>query len=195
MRRFLLMLGVAAFFLSPPAARAQSDEPYLGQILLVSFNFAPRGWVMCNGQIMSISQNQALFALLGTTFGGDGETTFALPDLRGRVPIGFGQGAGLQNYPLGQSGGEEQVTLTIAQIPAHTHTIMGQSALGTTAGPSGGVWAAQSRLPVYSSTTANATMNSGAIATTGQSQPHDNRSPYLTLNYIIALQGIFPSQN
>src|SRR5271157_5170538 len=119
-------------------------EPFLGSLLLVPYNFAPAGWALCHGQLLPISQNTALFSLLGTTYGGDGVSTFALPDLRDRVPIGSGEGPGLNNYPLSVTGGEEQVTLTIAQMPAHSHPLQGQTAVGTSANPTGGVWASQS---------------------------------------------------
>src|SRR5580658_742842 len=127
--------------------------PYVGEIRMFGFGFAPQGWALCNGQLLPINQNQALFSLLGTTYGGDGRTTFALPDLQGRVPIHMGQGAGLSPYVMGQVGGVENVTLTIAQIPAHTHTVNGQSSLGTLATPvssngNGNIWATQSRLNV-----------------------------------------------
>jgi microcystin-dependent protein len=202
MRRCLLLLmSSVAFFVVSPGVRAQGPpEPYLGQILIVSFNFAPKGFAMCNGQLMPINQNQALFSLLGTTYGGDGRTTFALPDLQGRVPIHMGQGAGLSPYVMGQVGGVENVTLTIAQIPAHTHTVNGQSSLGTLATPvssngNGNIWATQSRLNVYSAAVPDTAMAAGAITSTGGGQPYDSRSPYLVLNYVIALQGVFPSQN
>jgi microcystin-dependent protein len=190
MQRYLLLLSAAvAFFAISPRAHAQASEPFLGQVLIVSFNFAPRGWVSCNGQILPINQNQALFSLLGTTYGGDGRTTFALPDLRGRVPIGSSD-----VFPLGLTGGEEEVTLTIGQMPAHSHPLLGQSALGTSANPTGGVWAAQSRLQVYSSASPDSVMGGASISPSGGGAPHDNRSPYLAINYIIALQGIFPSR-
>ena len=196
MRRFLLLLGaVVALLAVSLGAYAQADEPFLGQILIASFGFAPRGWALCNGQLLPINQNQALFSLLGTTFGGDGSQTFALPDLRGRVPIHMGQGPGLQPYSLGERGGQELVTLSISQIPAHTHKLQGQSALGTSASPAGAVWAAQSRLNVYSAASPDTQMGGASIAPSGGSAPYDNHSPYLTLNYIIALQGVFPSSN
>jgi microcystin-dependent protein len=195
MRRCLLLFVAAAFFMVAPVAHGQGDDAYLGQILMVSFNFAPQGWAICEGQILPIDQYTALFSLIGTTYGGDGVTNFALPDLRGRLPIHQGQGPGLQNYVIGQVGGEEQVSLTITQIPAHTHPLLGQSALGTSANPTGNIWAAQSRLNIYSSAVPDSPMGGGAIGTAGSSLPHDNRSPYLTVNYIIALVGIYPSQN
>ncbi len=195
MRRSLLLFVAATFLMVAPVAHAQGGEPYLGQIAIVSFEFAPQGWALCQGQLLPINQYAALFDLIGTTYGGDGQTNFALPDLRGRVPISQGAGPGLQDYVLGQVGGEEQVSLTIAQIPAHTHPLLGQSALGSSANPTGNIWAAQSRLSVYSSTVPDSPMGSGAIGTAGGGLPHDNRSPYVTINYIIALVGIFPSQS
>jgi microcystin-dependent protein len=196
MRRCLLLLSVlAGFFVISPVAHGQATDPYIGQVVIVSFGFAPKGYAECNGQLLPINQYQALFALLGTTFGGDGRTNFALPDLQGRVPIHMGAGPGLQDYILGQTGGEETVTLNINQIPRHTHPVMGQSSFGTIANPVGNVWAMQSRLDVYSSVVPDTPMNFGAITPTGGSQPHDNHSPYVVVNYVIALQGIFPSRN
>jgi microcystin-dependent protein len=195
MQKCLLLLCAGAFLVISPAVRAQAGDAFLGQILIVGFDFAPQGWAFCDGHLLPISQNTALFSLLGTTYGGDGTTTFALPDLRGRIAVGFGQGPGLQDYSLGETGGEEFVTLTIAQMPAHTHPLMGQSALGTSASPMGGIWAAQSRLEVYSSATPDSAMGGASISNAGGSQPYDNRSPYLVVNYIIALQGIYPSRN
>jgi microcystin-dependent protein len=182
-------------FLLPQASAQVGGGPWIGEVLLVPYNFAPAGWAFCSGQLLPISQNTALFALLGTTFGGDGIHTFALPDLRGRSPIGSGQGPGLQNYFLGQTGGEEQVTLTVSQIPAHHHAAFGSSNTATSASPGGLTWAAQTRLNIYSSTDGTAMAPSGTTGgLSGVTQPHDNRSPYLTLNYIIALQGIFPAR-
>ena len=177
-------------------------QPFLSQIEAFPFNFAPRGWAFCAGQLMPINQNQALFALLGTTFGGDGRTTFALPDLRGRLANGFGQGAGLANYTLGQRAGEEAHTLTTAETPTHSHRINADNN-GTTGGsstPGGGVTlgagyaneAGSPAVSIYSS--AAPTIAMGSLGPTG-GQPHENRMPYLALNYCIALQGVFPSQN
>jgi microcystin-dependent protein len=168
-------------------------EPFLGEIRLVPFTFAPRGWAICAGQLLPINQNQALFALLGNTYGGDGRTTFALPDLRGRVPVGAGEAAAGSSYPLGATGGQEAVKLTASQVPAHTHAVRASSAGATTRNPAGG-------LPgpggAYAATaTANAKMSQSMLARSGGGQPHDNRQPYLSLHYIIALQGIFPSQS
>ncbi len=166
-------------------------DPFLGEIRLVPFTFAPTGWAFCAGQLLPINQNQALFALLGTNYGGDGHTTFALPDLRGRVPVGAGQGATGSSYQLGSTGGQEAVKLTAAQLPAHSHPVRANSGSSTTKDPAaafpafGGAYAA----------TQNAKMNTAMLGRTGGGNPHDNRQPYLSLNYIIALLGIFPSQN
>lgn len=164
------------------------SEPFLGEIKIFSFGFAPKGWALCNGQLLPINQNQALFALLGTTYGGDGRTTFALPNLQGRVPFHMGGG-----FTQGQSSGEAAHTLTISEMPAHTHLPVGNSNNASVASPAGNLWAGSSGggyLP-----TANTTMNPASILPTGGSQPHDNMSPYLVLNFCIALQGIFPSRN
>lgn len=161
------------------------STPFLGEIKIFSFGFAPKGWAMCNGQLMPINQNQALFSILGTTYGGDGRTTFALPNLQGRVPVYVGKG-----ITLGASGGEQTHTLTLNELPAHTHTPIGSTRSPTSGNPTGALWASQSSggyLP-----TANAAMNSASILTAGASQAHDNMSPYLVLNFCIALQGIFP---
>ena len=177
-------------------------EAFLSQIEAFPFNFAPKGWAFCAGQLLPINQNQALFALLGTTFGGDGVSTFALPDLRGRVANGLGQGQGLSPYNLGQRGGEETHTLSAAETPVHNHLVNADNN-GTTGGshvPSdaatlGSGYASETGSPVvniYSS--ASPTIAMGSLGPVG-GQPHENRMPFLALNYCIALQGIFPSQN
>ncbi len=177
-------------------------QPFLSQIEAFPYNFAPKGWAFCAGQLLPINQNQALFSLLGTTFGGDGRTTFALPDLRGRLANGFGQGPGLANYTLGQRAGEETHALTATEIPSHSHLINADNN-GTTGGsstPGGGVtlgagYANEAGSPavnIYSS--AAPTIAMGSLGPTG-GQPHENRMPFLALNYCIALQAIFPSQN
>ena len=174
------------------------QDPWLGEIALVAFNFAPLGWAVCNGQILSISQNTALFSLLGTTFGGDGRTTFALPDLRSRVPLCFGQGNGLSNYNMGDNGGVEGVTLNSQQMPVHTHSYNPQASAsgGTALSPANGLWAeSPDGNTLYKTGASNASMAPQTIGNTGGSQAHENRQPYLALNYIIALQGIFPSRN
>lgn len=194
MRRSALLLLASVFCLfGSPTAHAQSNS-YVGQIMIVAFNFAPVGWATCDGQIMSISENVALFTLLGTTYGGDGQTTFALPDLRGRMPIGFGQGPGLEPYYLGQTGGVESVTLLLSQIPAHTHTAMGAASTANTGSPNNAYWATPRAL-LYSAAAPDTPMNAGALATTGGGQPHENRKPFLVMNYLIALQGVYPARN
>ena len=174
-------------------------ETFLGSLLLVPYNFAPLGWALCNGQLLPISQNTALFSLLGTTYGGDGVSTFALPDLRGRVPISSGQGPGMQPYALGQAGGSETTTLSANQMPVHNHAINTVSGAGSTSNPANQYLADSPGGTVtsglYSSSTPNSKLNAAAITQAGGSQPIDNRSPYLTLNWIIALQGIFPSRS
>lgn len=174
-------------------------EPFIGQIGLFGFNFAPRGWALCNGQLLSITQNSALFSLLGTTYGGDGISTFALPDLRGRVPNGQGQGPGLSDYQIGQASGTENVTLIQSQMPQHNHPLNVSSSPATSNNPAGTVLAVsadanEGAVNTYG-TTINATANPQAIGLAGGNQPHENMQPYLTMNYCIALEGIFPSRN
>lgn len=169
------------------------SEPFLGEIIIVAFNFAPRGYALCQGQILPISQNTAVFSLLGTTYGGNGQTTFALPDLRGRVPVAAGQGPGLSNIDLGQVGGSESATLTANQMPAHNHAAQSSQAAGTATRPANNFPAAGQA--VYTGATDNTTLNPAFIKNTGGGQPFALRSPYLGLNYAIALQGIFPSRN
>jgi len=164
------------------------SDPFIGEIKVISFNFAPNGWAFCNGQLLPISQNQALFSILGTTYGGDGRTTFGLPNFQGRMPIHQGQG-----FNLGQQGGEAAHTLTVNETPAHNHPAM-SAATANTASPNGTVWAPADGAVEFAASP-NTTMNAGAIANTGGSQPHQNEAPYLVLNFIIALVGIFPSRN
>lgn len=163
-------------------------EPFLSEIRLMSFSFPPKGWALCNGQFLQINQNQALFALLGTTFGGNGQTTFALPDLRGRVPIHVGSG-----HTLGERGGEVAHTLTQQEMPMHAHIQNVTNSNGTTPAPAGNVLAAANNM--YHSPANLTTMNPQTIGTVGGSQAHQNMQPYLTLSFCIALQGIFPSPN
>lgn len=179
-------------------------EAFIGTIILFAGNFAPRGWAFCQGQLLSINQNQALFSILGTTYGGDGRTTFALPDLRGRVPIGPGQGLGLSNHVLGERAGVESVTLTQTEMPTHSHWLGATTANGTTNKPEGAVLSVaqvevERGVPrdgkIYSTESTNVVMSQTAIQTTGGSQPHTNMQPYLGLNYIICLQGIFPPRD
>ncbi len=180
-------------------------EPFLGGIYLVGFNFNPTGYQMCNGQLLPISQNTALFSLLGTFYGGDGQTTFALPDLRGRVPVHQGQGSGLSPYEVGEVTGSENITLTTSQMPAHSHSIEASNTAGTTNLPAGAFLATgaslgsgpnASALKSYSSTTTPlVALNAASVTTIGGGQPHSNLQPLLVVNFIIAMQGIFPSRN
>lgn len=169
-------------------------DPYVGEIRLFAGNFAPNGWAFCRGQLLSIAENEVLFQLIGTTYGGDGQITYALPDLQGRAPVHQGQGPGLSQRVIGQTGGSESVTLTAAQMPAHTHTQMAtKAAAQVAAGPSGSVLAATT-IALYGIDPPTTPMGAGAIAAAGGGQPHDNMAPFLAMNYIISLYGIFPSQ-
>lgn len=165
-------------------------EPFLSEIRIMSFVFAPKGWALCNGQLLPINQNQALFSLLGTTFGGDGRVNFALPDLRGRTPIHVGSG-----HTLGERGGEQAHTLSIAELPTHTHIFNASSTDGSLAAPTGNVWGSNSERPYAAGGSNLVAMNASEIANTGGSQAHLNMQPFLTLSFCIALQGIFPSPN
>jgi microcystin-dependent protein len=165
------------------------SEPFLGEIKIISWNFPPKGWAFCNGQLLPINQNQALFSILGTTYGGNGQTTFALPDFRGRGPIHVGDG-----HVLGEKGGQEAHTVTMSELPAHTHAVSASTtALGNTNAVAN-AFPATDPINAYRSS-ANTTLAALAITTVGGSQPHENRQPFLALNFIVALQGIFPSQN
>ncbi|WP_249937095.1 phage tail protein [Roseateles sp. DAIF2] len=193
-----LALGLGLMIAAAPA-QACSAEPLLGSICLVPYNFCPRGFADASGQILSIAQNTALFSLLGTTYGGDGRVTFALPDLRGRVPLGSGTGPGLGPIDLGQVGGQETAQLTVAQMPAHSHgaQLRGSSAAGNTDSPAGAVSAKLARSNVYSSAGPDTNMSASAITvgSAGNGQPFSIRDPYLGLRYCIAIEGIFPSRN
>jgi microcystin-dependent protein len=178
------------------------DNPFLGTISLFAGNFAPRGWALCNGQLMAISQNSALFSILGTTYGGDGVTTFALPNLEGRAPIHWGQGPGLTPRTIGESAGEENVTLISTQMPMHSHAVAASTTVGDQGSPTGNVLAVSADpdsggnpLNFIAPASANTTMAPGMIAPAGGSQPHDNMQPYLAVTFIIALSGIFPARN
>jgi len=172
------------------------SEPFVAEIRIFGFNFAPKGWAFCNGQILPISQNTALFSLLGTTYGGDGQSNFALPNLQGYAPIMPGQGAGLSFYDLGQSGGEPNVTLLESEIPAHSHTVKANSGAGTQSSPANADWASAKILRqgtnLYTQSAPNTTMSTQAFTTAGGALPHNNMPPYLVLNFCIALQGVFP---
>jgi microcystin-dependent protein len=166
------------------------SEPFLSEIKIVSFNFPPKGWALCNGQLLPINQNQALFALLGTTYGGNGQTNFALPNLRGRVPIHFGAA-----HNLGEAAGSTSVTVNIQQLPTHTHVAQGANTTATTPVPANTNLLANASADFYSGPANLTTLSPSMISTVGGSQPHNNMMPYLVLNFIIALQGIFPSRN
>ncbi len=163
-------------------------EPFLGEIKIVSFNFPPKGWAFCNGQLLPINQNQALFSILGTTYGGDGRQTFGLPNLQGRMPVHVGDGIN-----LGELGGETAHTLNISELPAHTHTPVGSTNSPSAGDATNNLWSTFANNQYNN--TSNTAMSPACIQPTGGNQPHDNMSPYLVLIFIIALQGIFPSQN
>ena len=165
-------------------------EPFLGEIRMMSFPFAPKGWALCNGQLMPINQNQALFALLGTTFGGDGRVTFALPDLRGRTPLHAGNG-----HALGEKAGEQAHTLSIAELPMHTHVARAVTDKATTPAPNGNMLATTKGIAAYATPVDLTAFDPAAVASAGGGQPHPNVQPFLTLNFCIALQGIFPSSS
>jgi microcystin-dependent protein len=175
--------------LIPEEDGGKMADPFIGEIKIVSFNFAMRGWAMCNGQLMPISQNQALFSLLGTTYGGDGRTTFGLPNLQGNAPVHRGS-----QIVQGERGGETAHTLTLQELPTHTHVANGTTNPAAAGGPGGNIWATVSGINAYSSSS-NTTMLPSVISNAGGSQPHANLQPYLVLNFLIALTGIFPSQN
>jgi microcystin-dependent protein len=167
-------------------------EPFLSEIRIMSFNFPPKGWAFCNGQLLPINQNQALFALLGTTYGGNGQTNFALPNLQGRVPIHMGSG-----HTLGERGGEQAHTLAISEVPVHTHALMASTTDGNAPVPfanGAGTVLARTTNQIYGPTTNLAALNAASVTNTGGSQAHTNLQPYLALTFCIALQGIFPSQ-
>lgn len=168
------------------------SDPFIAEIKLFAGNFAPRGWAFCNGQILSIAQNTALFSLLGTTYGGNGQTTFALPDLRSRVPVHPGQGPGLSNVVLGQAAGSETVTLLQTQMPQHGHLVAASNGSAGASRPANNFVSAGGS---YANASDGTTMNPGMVQGAGGGQPHENRQPYLGLNFIIALEGIFPSRN
>lgn len=165
-------------------------EPFLGEIRIMSFNFAPRNWAMCNGQLLPINQNQALFALLGTMYGGNGQTTFALPDLRGHTPIHFGAG-----HTQGEKAGEQAHTLTQAEMPTHAHIAQGSSASASAVIPNNTLVLAQPTFEIYRAPSSLGAMAPGTVGNIGGSQPHQNMQPFLTLTFCIALIGIFPSRN
>lgn len=171
------------------------SEPFLAEIRMVGFNFAPKSWAFCNGQIIPINQNQALFSLLGVTYGGDGRTTFALPDLRGRVPVHMGTSSAGGSFAQGQRAGEETHTLSIAEMAAHTHTMSASDQPGSGANPSATFFAANAAQTPYAALGAPVPMATQMIANAGAQQAHPNIQPYLAVNFCIALQGMFPSRS
>ena len=170
-------------------------QPFLSEIRMFSFNFPPRGWATCSGQILSIAQNQALFSLLGTTFGGNGVQTFALPDLRSRVPVHFGGSGGTSNRVMGETGGQESHTITQVEMPMHNHLMQAVGAAPTTGDPSGAIPATPSASKPYRGGPVSTQLAGPGTGFTGGSQPHPNLQPYLTINFAIALQGVFPSRS
>jgi microcystin-dependent protein len=169
-------------------------QPYIGEIRMVGFNFAPVGWALCNGQLVPISENDALFNLIGTTYGGDGQTTFALPNLQSRVPLHTGRGPDGLSYPLGAMAGEETVTLTTNQIPTHSHPFAVTNSPGTQINPQGNTTGQPNQIQPYIDDAPSVSMGATAIGPTGGSQPHDNMMPFLVINFIISLYGIYPPQ-
>ena len=169
-------------------------QPYVGEIRMFAGNFAPAGWMFCEGQLLSISENETLFNLIGTTYGGDGQSTFALPDLRGRLPVHQGTGSSGTDYIIGEQSGVESVTLTNQQIPAHTHPLMASTDLANSSSPANAYLSATATGDkIYSTASPSVTLNPQEISTTGGSQPHDNFQPYLCIDFIISLFGIFPT--
>ena len=173
-------------------------DPFLAEIRMFAGNFAPNGWALCNGQLISISQNTALFSLLGTNYGGDGRVTFGLPDLQGAAPMQQGQGPGLSNRSLGETGGVDSVTLLTSEMPAHTHQVNAVDASGDATTPTNALWASAQLgrvgTNIYSSAAPSQMLNPLSTGITGGSQPHNNMPPYLGVTFIIALQGIFPQR-
>ncbi|QOC22934.1 phage tail protein [Wenzhouxiangella sp. AB-CW3] len=166
------------------------SEPFLSEIRMMSFSFPPKGWALCNGQVLPINQNQALFALLGTTFGGDGQTNFALPDYRGRAPVHVGNG-----HALGERGGEQAHALSVSEMPIHHHTLQATADDADQSMPTGNLFARQAPDNAYVAPGSLGAMNDASISNAGDSQPHLNMQPYLTVSFCIAVQGIFPSPN
>ena len=168
-------------------------QPYVGEIRMFGGNFEPNGWRFCNGQLLPIAENEALFQLIGTTYGGDGQSTFALPNLQSRVPVHMGTSTTGTTYQIGEMAGVEEVTLTVQQIPVHNHVPMASSTIGNSDSPAGNVWAASNSRPYASAGAPYLAMNPATITPVGGSQPHENMIPFTGINYIISLFGIYPS--
>jgi microcystin-dependent protein len=171
------------------------SEPFVGEVRLFAGNFAPNGWAFCDGQLVAISESEVLFNLIGTTYGGDGQNTFALPDLRGRVPVHQGSNGQSGPYVMGESGGAETVTLTAAQMPAHTHAMLASSTTASSTHGAAEVLGSSTTMNLYGTGAPNMAMDANAIAPQGGGQPHQNMPPYVALNYIVSFFGVFPSQN
>jgi microcystin-dependent protein len=191
-----LAFAVVVACCSVGAEEARAFEPYVGEVRLLAFNFCPNGWLEANGALLPISENEILFQLYGTTWGGDGETTFALPDLRGRTPIAVGQGPGLSSRQIGEAGGAETATLEQSQLPAHTHVAAATTDPASAVLPTGRLPSARSRTPIYrSGSPADAARAAAAVGTTGGGQPHENMAPFATLRWCVSLFGVFPQPN
>ena len=167
-------------------------DPFVAEIRIFPFNFAPKGWAFCDGQLLPLSQNTALFSLLGTTYGGDGKSTFALPDMQGNAPMHPGQGPGLSLHDLGETGGSETVSLLESEIPSHTHSLTASAADGINTSPAGQLWAQGVGVNMWGTSAPDTQFSDNALALAGGDQPHNNMQPYLTLNFCIALQGVYP---
>ncbi|MBM2846201.1 MAG: Tail Collar domain protein [Bacteroidetes bacterium] len=191
-RRLMLVFAACLSLTLVSLSHGLAQNNYLGEIRLFSYNFIPTGWALCQGQLLPIVQNTALFSLIGTTYGGDGQTNFGLPDLRGRAPVSSGQAPGLSDYTLGQQVGEEFHTLTTSEMPAHIHTLNVTNNVGSSDSPQNGVPARNAAAVPQYGTTVNTTAAPATISVAGGSQPHENRPPVLVLNWCIALQGVFP---
>ncbi len=170
-------------------------QPYVGEIRIFAGNFAPAGWMFCDGQLLPISEYETLFVLIGTTYGGDGQNTFGLPDLRGRLPVHQGTGPGLSSYQLAQILGVEEVTLTVNQTPAHTHPMQAYNSIANTPNPGNQLLGISSQVSMFFGDPPNLSFNAGAVTSVGGNQPHTNVMPYVCLSYIISLFGIFPTPN
>ncbi len=194
-----MILGAALFILlGIPSPSLAAAEPFVGEIMMFGGNFCPRGWANADGQLLQVNQNDALFSLLGTMYGGDGRTTFGLPDLRGRVPLHVGQGPGLTNRRQGSRGGKENHALNIAEMPKHQHALNASNGKGSQTVPTGNLLAHESRKsPIYdiASNRGLTPMNKAAIEAVGKSQPHNNMQPFLGIRFCVALQGVYPSRN
>jgi microcystin-dependent protein len=171
------------------------SDPFVAEIRMFAGNFAPTGWALCNGQLLPISQNTALFSLLGTTYGGDGKSTFALPNLQDSAPMQPGQGAGLSLYDLGQQGGTPNVTLLVSELPLHNHIANAKTSLGNSQTPADQTWAGSNNAKQYVNTAPNLPMSPLALSPTGGNLPHNNMAPYLVVTFIIAMQGVFPPRS